>query len=59
MSELIYPISMKDMQMGQIDSTSVFTLTPALPTGILLDCSTGEISATVCSLTGSSSRVVR
>ena len=50
-SELTYPISMKDMQMGQMDSTSVFILTPALPTGISLDCSTGEISATVCSFT--------
>ena len=50
-SELTYPISMKDLQMSQIDSNSVFTLTPALPTGISLDCSTGEISATVCSLT--------
>ena len=59
MSELTYPISMKDLQMGKIDSTSVFILTPALPTGISLDCSTDEISGTVCSLTASSSRVVR
>ena len=51
MSELTYPISMKDMQIGQIDSNSVFTLTPALPTIISLGCSTGEIWATVCSLT--------
>ena len=35
-SELTYPISMKDMQMSQIDSHSVFTLTPALSAGIVI-----------------------
>ena len=52
-SELTYPISMKDMQMSQIDSHSVFILMSALSTGISLDCSTGEISGTIsaCTLT--------
>ena len=50
-SELTYPISMKDMQMGLIYSNSVFILTPALPTGISLGCSTGEISGTISACT--------
>ena len=45
-SELTYPSSIKDMQVDKIDSNSVFTLTPALSAGLLLDPSTGKISGT-------------
>ena len=46
MSDVTYPSSIKDMQVDKIDSNSVFTLTPALPAGLLLDPSTGKISGT-------------
>ena len=45
-SELTYPSSIKDMQVDKIDSNSVFTLTPALSAGLLLDPSTDMISGT-------------
>ena len=58
-SELTYPSSIKDMQVDKIDSNSVFTLTPALSAGLLLDPSTGmilgttqsEMPATACTIT--------
>ena len=44
--ELVYQNSIKDIEMGKMYSNSVFTLTPALPAGLLLDPSTGKISGT-------------
>ena len=44
--ELVYQNSIKDIEMGKMYSNSVFTLTPALPAGLLLDHTTGKISGT-------------
>ena len=44
--ELIYQNSIKDIEMGEMYSNSVFTLTPALSAGLLLDPTTGKISGT-------------
>ena len=44
--ELVYQNSIKDIEMGEMYSNSVFTLTPALPAGLLLDPTTGKISGT-------------
>ena len=44
--ELVYQNSIKDIEMGEMYSNSVFTLTPALPAGLLLDPSTDMISGT-------------
>ena len=57
--ELVYQNSIKDFEMGEMYSNSVFTLTPALPAGLLLDPSTGmilgttqsETPATACTIT--------
>ncbi|OAO14653.1 hypothetical protein AV274_3647 [Blastocystis sp. ATCC 50177/Nand II] len=57
--ELVYQNSIKDIEMGEMYSNSVFTLTPALPAGLLLDPSTGmilgttrsEMPATACTIT--------
>ena len=35
-SELVYQNSIKDIEMGEMYSNSVFTLTPALPAGIVI-----------------------
>ena len=34
--ELVYQNSIKDIEMGEMYSKSVFTLTPALPAGIVI-----------------------
>ena len=44
--ELVYQNSIKDIEMGEMYSNSVFILTPALPAGLLLDPSTDMISGT-------------
>ena len=44
--ELVYQNSIKDIEMGEMYSNSVFTLTPALFAGLLLDPSTDMISGT-------------
>ena len=57
--ELVYQNSIKDIEMGEMYSNSVFTLTPALSAGLLLDPSTGmilgttqsEMPATACTIT--------
>ena len=44
--ELMCPSSIKGFEMDEIYLNSVFTLTPALPAGLLLDPTTGKISGT-------------
>ena len=51
MSDVTYPSSIKDMEMDEIYPNSIFILTPALPTGISLNPSTGEISGTISACT--------
>ena len=57
--ELVYQNSIKGFEMDEIYPNSVFTLTPALSAGLLLDPSTGmilgttqsEMPATACTIT--------
>ena len=57
--ELVYQNSIKGFEMDEIYPNSVFTLTPALSSGLLLDPSTGmilgttqsEMPATACTIT--------